>query len=296
MNEALMARLPSPRDLPADLWRVPVYLPYLQPKLTQRAVDAAEAKLGVKLPAAYLELLRSQNGGYLRLTSISPNLAPVDCIAGIGKRFPSILHKDWADVKAHMKDEGIRKPARIDELVPFCGDGHFYFCLDYRASGPRGEPRVTYIDVESFDTDRVVAPSFEAFLHKLRPAGVTVVIGIETTDKMATVAAAISKASKRAFEDQGDQNSGYRVFRAKLPGEASWAFLTPNRVRHGFIRKSDPDSAKLRDQLADEVERFPEHPDCTYFVSADFDTPPGRALSRAIEKLPYPSRRVRLVD
>jgi len=291
-----MARPPSPSDLPADLWRVPVYLPYLQPKLTQRAIDAAETKLGVTLPRAYLDLLRIQNGGYLRRTSISPNLAPVDCIAGIGRRFPSILHKDWDDVKAHMRDEGLKKPARIDELVPFCGDGHFHYCFDYRKSGPRGEPRITYIDIESFDTDKVVAPNFAAFVRKLRPAGVTVVIGIETTAKMSTVAAAISKASRRAFEDQGDQNSGYRVFRAKLPGAASWAFMTPNRVRRGFVRTSDPDYRTLRDQLADEVERFPEHPDCTYFVEADFDTAPGRALSRAIEKLPYPSRRVRLAD
>ena len=44
--------------LPADLWRVPVYLPYLQPALTERAIASAEKKLAVKLPGAYLELLR----------------------------------------------------------------------------------------------------------------------------------------------------------------------------------------------------------------------------------------------
>ncbi len=290
-----MPRSPSSLDVPADLWRVPVYLPYLQPKLTQRAIDAAQKTLGVTLPRAYLDLLRIQNGGYLRRTSISPDLAPVDAIAGIGPRSPSIRDKDWEDVKAHMRAEGFKKPARIDDLVPFSGDGHFHYCLDYRKCGPHGEPRITYIDVESFGTDKVVAPSFEAFVRKLRPAGVTVAIGIETTASIKSLAAAISKVSRRAFEDQGTQNSGYRVFRAQLAG-GTWAFLTPNRVRHGFIRTADPDYRTLRDQLGDEVERFPEHPDCTYFVSADFDTPSGRTLSRAIDKLPAPHRRVRLAE
>lgn len=288
-----MPAYPAP---PADLWRVPVYLPYLQPKLTPRAIVSAEKKLGVKLPRAYLDLLRIQNGGYLRLTSISPNLAPVDFIAGIGPRFPSILDKDWSDVKAYMHEEGIRKPARIDALVPFCGDGHFHYCLDYRTSGPRGEPKVTYIDIESFDTDKVVAPNFDAFLRKLRPSGITVAIGIETTAKIGTVAAAISKASRYSFDAQGDQDHGYPLFRAKLPGDSNWAFMTPNVVRRGFVRRSDAKDVKARDQLADHVERFPEHPDCNYFVTADFGTAAGGKLSRAIEKLPYPSRRVRLVD
>ncbi len=294
MKGRSMPVYPAP---PADLWRVPVYVPYLQPKLTQRAIGSAETKLGVKLPRAYLDLLRIQNGGYLRLTSISPNLAPVDCIAGIGPQFPSILDQDWSDVKAYMREERIRKPARIDALVPFCGDGHFHYCLDYRRSGPRGEPRITYIDIESFDTDKVVAPSFAAFLRKLRPSGITVAIGIETTAKLGTVAAAISKASRYAFEAQGDQDHGYPLFRAKLPGASNWAFMTPNVVRHGFVRKSDAKkNPKLRDQLPHDVERFPEHPDCNYFVAADFGTAAGGKLSRAIEKLPYPSRRVRLVD
>lgn len=280
---------------PADLWRVPVYLPYLQPRLTERAVVSAEKKLGVKLPRAYLDLLRVQNGGYLRLTSISPNLAPVNCIAGIGPRFPSILAKNWDDVKAFMSEQGIRKPARIDALLPFCGDGHFHYCLDYRKSGPRGEPKVTYIDTESFGIDKVVAPSFDAFLRKLRPSDITIAIGIETTAKMATVAAAISKASRYSFEAQGDQDYGYPVFRAKLPGASNWASVTPNVVRRTFVRRSEAKDVKVRNKLADQVERFPEHPDCSYFVIADFGTAAGGKLARAIEKLPYASRRVRLV-
>ena len=48
------------------IWRVPAYLPYLQPALTEEAILAAENSIGFKLPTAYLELLREQNGGYIR--------------------------------------------------------------------------------------------------------------------------------------------------------------------------------------------------------------------------------------
>ena len=48
------------------IWQVPAYLPYLQPPLTDAAVAAAEAAIGYKLPPDYLNLLRKQNGGYIR--------------------------------------------------------------------------------------------------------------------------------------------------------------------------------------------------------------------------------------
>ena len=47
----------------------------------------------------------------------------------------------------------------IDALVPFCGDGHYHYCFDYRKHGPEGEPAVTYIDVECFDKDERLAPN-----------------------------------------------------------------------------------------------------------------------------------------
>lgn len=34
-----------------------------------------------------------------------------------------------------MREQGHKTPARIDELVPFCGDGHYHHCFDYRKVG-----------------------------------------------------------------------------------------------------------------------------------------------------------------
>lgn len=135
-------------EIPARLWRVPVYLPYLQPPLTDAMVREAESQMGVKLPRAYVAALRIQNGGYLRTTLHPTDRAPVDRIAGIGPRFPSLLRRDWDDVKAHMAENGFVTPTGLDDLVPFCGDGHYHYCFDYRQTGRREEPRVTYIDVE----------------------------------------------------------------------------------------------------------------------------------------------------
>ena len=44
----------------------------------------------------------------------------------------------------------------LDGLVPFSGDGHWYLCLDYRASE---QPAVAYIDVEC-DEQSIIAQDF----------------------------------------------------------------------------------------------------------------------------------------
>src|SRR5262245_49521867 len=43
-------------------------LPYLQPPLTDEAVANAEEQIRHTLPAAYLALLKKQNGGYIRFS------------------------------------------------------------------------------------------------------------------------------------------------------------------------------------------------------------------------------------
>lgn len=277
----------------ARLWSVPVYLPYLQPPLTDAAIEAAEAYLGIRLPVAYIEALKVQNGGYIDRTLHPSGHAAVDWIAGIGPRFPSLLRKDWSAVVEYMAEEGLTTPARIDDLVPFCGDGHYYYCLDYRESGPRGEPRVTYIDVESFDVDEVVARDFGTFLRELAPDEPTEALGLVTSDEAETVASAISRATGLVFKDRGDQDHGYRTFAARLPSDEGRVFLTANRTRRGFVRDTDPEYDELRRLLPEIVDRYPEHRDCAYFLTCStFATSAESAIAQAVAKLGYPVRRV----
>ena len=50
----------------ANIWRRPIYLPYLQDPLTPEALRAAEKELGHALPRELAMMLSVQNGGYLR--------------------------------------------------------------------------------------------------------------------------------------------------------------------------------------------------------------------------------------
>lgn len=284
-------------EVPNDLWRVPVYLPYLQPPLTDAAVADAEARLGVRLPASFIATLRIQNGGYLRRSAHPSDHAPVDTIAGIGPRFPSLLERDWADVKEYMQEAGYTTPERIDELVPFCGDGHYFYCLDYRRIRESGEPCVTYVDVESFNVDEAVANDFAEFLSQLRREGPSPVYGLVTRDDAERVAATVSATTGLSFVDSGDQANGYRVFRAKLPADAGWVWLAANRARRGFVRTSDKEYPTLSLLLPELVDRYPEEADCGYFLScSDLETDPGRALVASLDRLPFAVRALRLDD
>lgn len=50
------------------------------------------------------------------------------------------------------------------------GEGHGWIGLDYRASGPHGEPSVTWFDTD-LGTELVLTPSFQAFLDGLTSEG-----------------------------------------------------------------------------------------------------------------------------
>jgi hypothetical protein len=282
-------------EIPARLFRVPAYLPYLQPPLTDEAVLEAESRLGVTLPRSYVAALKVQNGGYLRLSSHPSGHAPVDVLAGIGPRFPSLHRYDWSEVKQFMAEEGFTRPAHLDGLIPFCGDGHYHYCLDYRKARGKREPSVTYIDVEGFNVDEILAPDFATFLHQLRPGDPSEAYGLVTREPAETVASALSNATGVRFEDQGDQDNGYRVHRARLSGESAWAWLSQNSARRGFVRTSDPDYKKLRRTLSEEVDRYPEHPDCGFFLSCtDFKSKAGKAILRGLKDLPFETRKVSL--
>lgn len=55
-----------------------------------------------------------------------------------------------------------------DTGVVIASEGHTAFMLDYGASGPKGEPRVLWVAADAPETNVVLAPTFEAFLSKLK--------------------------------------------------------------------------------------------------------------------------------
>lgn len=143
----------------ANIWRRPIYLPYLQDPLTPEALRAAEEELGHALPRELVMMLSVQNGGYLRYELEG---YPLDAVSGIGEAHPSLTRFSWGEERECVSFE-------LDGLVPFSGDGHWYLCLDYRASE---EPAVAYIDVEATSkaSSRKISLRFWRFCGSTRVA------------------------------------------------------------------------------------------------------------------------------
>ena len=140
------------------------------PALTSEMVQGAEAFLGVRLPASYLELLGERNGGVPKLrcvmtpfaTSWAQDHIKIDAILGIGG-------DSGIDSTGGLgSPDLIREWGYPDIGVVVCDTpsaGHDTVMLDYRSSGPRGEPAVAYIDEDR--VPRLIAPTFAEFLTAL---------------------------------------------------------------------------------------------------------------------------------
>ncbi|MER5312169.1 SMI1/KNR4 family protein [Streptomyces sp. NPDC002773] len=143
----------------------------VQPPLTGAVVQDAELQLGVRLPALLLEFLRVQNGGLVAElwnafptdvpTSWSEDHIPLDDMMGIGRHDgqSSLLDSPYL-----VQEWGLPSP-----LVLLSGDGHCWIALDYRVCGERGEPSVTWFDVDG-DTEIPLAADFQTFIERLTAA------------------------------------------------------------------------------------------------------------------------------
>jgi SMI1 / KNR4 family (SUKH-1) len=237
------------------IWKVPAYLPYLQPPLTDEAVEAAEQRIGYKLPSEYLDLLRKQNGGYIRFSL--PEMVH-ESIAGIGRYFPSLTKFDWDECQ-----ESVSYP--LQGLVPFDGDGHWYLCLDYRNNSRT--PSITHAEIEG-DEEIVVAGSFADYLAMLELdiGNEYVLEGVSDVEK---VIASLASSLKVGFDPPNTLMHGYPTYlvRFQANGIPEWVLVGPNSVPRGFVRPNDPRYAELKDLMPGHARRFPMAPAESYIVS-----------------------------
>lgn len=138
------------------------------PDLTDELISEAENRLGVRLPASYLDLLRRRNGG-----------APIrSCYP---TPFPTSWADDHIDIGAILGLGGpwgidtpgpLSSAAQIPEWgyppigVVICSTpsgGHDTVMLDYSVGGP--EPAVVYVDEDRIP--RRIAATFDEFLANL---------------------------------------------------------------------------------------------------------------------------------
>jgi hypothetical protein len=233
-------------------------LPYLQPPLTDEVVALAEERIGHKLPAEYLALLRKQNGGYIRFSL--PGMRYQSKIAGIGPNFPSLTDFSWDD-----QQEYVSFP--LQGLVPFDGDGHWYLCLDYRENS--GTPSVTYADIE-VDDEACVADSFAGYLSELQINVGDDEYVLEDVADIGTVKAKLSASLGISFDPPDSWDHGYPTHRARLGTENSpqWVWISPNDVPRGFVRPDHPRYDELKDLMPGYAARFPGLPPDSYILSA----------------------------
>lgn len=145
---------------------------YTGPPLDDELVRRAEATLGVRLPAAYLDALRERNGGVLRrrlyLTEFATSWAPdhfeVRALLGIGGEWGVDSHSGQGSAD-QVAEWGYPDIGLVICDMP--SGGHDTVMLDYSGCGPDGEPAVAYVDEDR--APKRVAESFREFLGGLRP-------------------------------------------------------------------------------------------------------------------------------
>ncbi|WP_051845502.1 SMI1/KNR4 family protein [Streptomyces globisporus] len=139
------------------------------PPLTDAAVRDAERRLGVRLPASLLELLRDRNGGVVAEawnahptdvpTSWGDDHVPFDQLMGIVDE--DGVHLSILDSPHLVEEWGLPSP-----LVLLSGEGHWWIALDYRTCGAVGEPSVGWFDPEGA-SELPPAGDFRTFVEGL---------------------------------------------------------------------------------------------------------------------------------
>jgi hypothetical protein len=142
---------------------------YIDEPLSDVLLDRVEKELGYKLPNAYVELCRSQNGGEPRktchridqATSWAADHVAISNIKAIGFKNTWALCGEIGQVNA-LKEWGYPPIGVYFADCP--SGGHDHLCLDYRTLNDDGEPCVVHVDQEFNYKITRVAPTFEAFL------------------------------------------------------------------------------------------------------------------------------------
>lgn len=162
-----------------DFWDDSDY--YTSPgEVTDERVDEAERLLGYKLPASYVELIRTKNGGSPvngcfptdEETSWAEDHVAISAICGLGGQWG--IDSDDLGSRHMIEEWGYPDIGIVFGECPSAG--HDAIMLDYSECGPEGEPQVIHVDVEVGEDEEPVrtflAPDFESFVRGLVHADV----------------------------------------------------------------------------------------------------------------------------
>jgi hypothetical protein len=145
---------------------------YVGAPITDELIHSVQVELGYRLPKAFIELLRSQNGGIPARTNhrtSQPTSWAEDRVAITGiyglDRSKSYSLCGGLGSKFWMEEWGYPDIGIYFADCPSAG--HDMLCLDYSQCGADGEPRVVHVDQESDYKITLVADNFETFIRGL---------------------------------------------------------------------------------------------------------------------------------
>ncbi|WP_193214789.1 SMI1/KNR4 family protein [Luteolibacter marinus] len=146
---------------------------YVGEEPTPEVIEAVEKRLGYKLPAAYIQLAKTQNGGFPKNTNHRTN-EPTSwsddhiAITGIYSIGSSKLYSLCGETfNSRFWEEEWGYPAVGVYFADCPSAGHDMLALDYRNCGPQGEPEVVHVDQEDDYRITKVAATFEDFIRGL---------------------------------------------------------------------------------------------------------------------------------
>jgi hypothetical protein len=142
---------------------------------TPEQIREAEERLGVTLPACFRELWAARNGGVPARTILRP---PASAEVSDNDLWPLKEVHALADLEdlESLGEDGWAPDDTFEGTIPdatalicFAQQGARFWCLDYRACGPTGEPCVQFVCADHDGEPREVrlAESAQAFLDCL---------------------------------------------------------------------------------------------------------------------------------
>ena len=159
---------------PEEFWNslTPPSKEYVDEPPGDDQVAAVEQELGYKLPPAYIELMKYQNGGIPKKTnhrtnertSWSHDHVAITGIYSIGWTKACSLCGEFNS--QFWVDEWGYPPIGV-YFADCRSAGHDMICLDHRKCGPAGEPEVVHVDQERDYRITFLAANFEDFIRGL---------------------------------------------------------------------------------------------------------------------------------
>ena len=140
---------------------------YIGKPVTDKDIRDAEAELGYTLPAAYIELLKNNNGGVLNKNCFINNDGDCVYVTGIYGIDRDKKHSIFGQFGNEFWISKWKYPPIGVVVADTISGGHDMIFLDYRECGPTGEPKVVRVDQEGDYSITLLADNFGDFIKNL---------------------------------------------------------------------------------------------------------------------------------